>query len=430
MSSPVISVEGLSKKYLIGHQSAHSGRYASLRDVIAREVKNFGRKAAELARGEQIVQGDDVEEFWALKNVSFEMQQGEVLGIIGKNGAGKSTLLKVLSRVTEPTEGRIKIRGRAASLLEVGTGFHPELTGRENIFLNGAVLGMRRSEIKRKFDDIVEFAEVGRFVDTPVKRYSSGMYLRLAFAVAAHLEPEILIVDEVLAVGDAGFQRKCLGKIDEVSKREGRTVLFVSHNMGVVASLCPSVIWLENGSVRQQGHSRQVLNEYSAQRLLNPGKIAELDQIPRLHTADQRLRLQSLEWLCDLPLEHGQPVSASLRFKLDSPIEDLCIGIGFSTLDARRLLTYDTSFQDGFCPRVSPPGNYVVKVDIDSLPLEPNIYNLDIGCLSGDVYGLDYLPGVIQIEVIPGPTTPGAIVRDARGTGGVRLASKWVSRTC
>ena len=200
MASPIISVENLGKSYLIGHQSSSSRGYTALRDVVGRTVKNFGRKAWEMARGRQIIQGDEVEEFWALKDVSFEVQPGEVLGIIGRNGAGKSTLLKVLSRITEPTQGRVTLRGRVASLLEVGTGFHPELTGRENIFLNGAILGMTRSEIKTKFDEIVDFAGVENFLDTPVKRYSSGMYVRLAFAVAAHLEPEILVVDEVLAV--------------------------------------------------------------------------------------------------------------------------------------------------------------------------------------------------------------------------------------
>ena len=225
MSDTVISVENLSKSYLVGHRFAQRERYTALRDVIAREARNFTRKAVDLVRGRQIVQGDEVEEFWALKDVSFDVKQGEVLGIIGRNGAGKSTLLKVISRITEPTRGRIRIRGRVASLLEVGTGFHPELTGRENIFLNGAVLGMKRAEIKQKFDEIVAFAEVERFLDTPVKRYSSGMYVRLAFAVAAHLEPEILIVDEVLAVGDAEFQKKCLGKMQNVTQQLGRTII-------------------------------------------------------------------------------------------------------------------------------------------------------------------------------------------------------------
>jgi lipopolysaccharide transport system ATP-binding protein len=203
-----------------------------------------------------------MEDFWALHQVSFDVAPGDVVGIIGRNGAGKSTLLKILSRITEPTEGRVHLRGRVASLLEVGTGFHPELTGRENIFLNGAILGMNRAEIRRKFDAIVEFAEIERFLDTPVKRYSSGMFVRLAFAVAAHLEPEILIVDEVLAVGDAVFQQKCMGKMDAVSKREGRTVLFVSHNMAAIQHLCGRAVLLKGGQIHTEGDPARVVSEY------------------------------------------------------------------------------------------------------------------------------------------------------------------------
>src|SRR5215472_16047814 len=215
MSNAIITVENLSKKYLVGHQSGARSRsnYIALRDVIGREIRNVARKTGDVIRGRQVVQGDEVEEFWALRRVSFEVKQGEIVGIIGRNGAGKSTLLKILSRITDPSEGRVVLRGRVASLLEVGTGFHPELTGRENIFLNGAILGMSKREILAKFDEIVAFAEIEQFLDTPVKWYSSGMYVRLAFAVAAHLEPEILVVDEVLAVGDHEFQKKCLGKM-------------------------------------------------------------------------------------------------------------------------------------------------------------------------------------------------------------------------
>ena len=229
--------------------------------MISREARNFARNAADLVRGRQIVQGDEVEEFWALRDVSFEVKEGEILGVIGRNGAGKSTLLKVLSRITEPTEGRVVLRGRVASLLEVGTGFHPELTGRENIFLNGAILGMTQREIRRKFDEIVAFAEVERFLDTPVKHYSSGICVRLAFAIAAHLEPEILIVDEVLAVGDAEFQKKCLGKMSDVA-RENRTVLFVSHNMGAVRTLTQRCIYLQNGQISASGTSREIVETY------------------------------------------------------------------------------------------------------------------------------------------------------------------------
>lgn len=248
MSDSIVRVENLSKKYIIGHQQEE--RYTTLRDSI---VNTFKRKQHK---------NPSSEDFWALKDITFEIEQGDRVGIIGRNGAGKSTLLKILSRIVEPTSGQIRIKGRVASLLEVGTGFHPELTGRENISLNGAILGMSKVEIARKFDEIVAFAEVEKFLDTPVKRYSSGMYVRLAFAVAAHLEPEILIVDEVLAVGDAAFQKKCLGKMDDVAKNEGRTILFVSHNMTALKSLCSHAIWMKNGMLIQSGPAGDIVSNY------------------------------------------------------------------------------------------------------------------------------------------------------------------------
>jgi lipopolysaccharide transport system ATP-binding protein len=254
--SSIIQVINLSKSYTITHEGRE--RYTALRDVVTQKAKKIFSFPA--WRAKTIV---TKEEFWALKDVSFDIEQGDRIGIIGRNGAGKSTLLKILSRITEPTTGSIKIKGRVASLLEVGTGFHPELTGRENIFLNGAILGMSRVEIRRHFDAIVDFAEVEKFLDTPVKRYSSGMYVRLAFAVAAHLEPEILVVDEVLAVGDAQFQKKCLGKMEDVSKNEGRTVLFVSHNMSAITNLCNRGILLNNGLVELEGDISKLVNNYS-----------------------------------------------------------------------------------------------------------------------------------------------------------------------
>lgn len=259
MSDVVIRAEGLGKKYVIGHEPAE--RYTALRDVLVQQARRLVRSARDMAAGRALIAGEKREEFWALREVNFEVRRGEVVGIIGRNGAGKSTLLKLLSRITEPSEGRVTIDGRVASLLEVGTGFHPELTGRENIYLNGAILGMTRAEIRRKFDEIVEFAGVEKFLDTPVKRYSSGMYVRLAFSVAAHLEPEILVVDEVLAVGDAEFQKKCLGKMQDVAGG-GRTVLFVSHNMAAVKSLCPSAILLDQGQLLRQGRTESVISHY------------------------------------------------------------------------------------------------------------------------------------------------------------------------
>ncbi len=260
MSDVVIKAENLGKKYTIGHQ-AENGGYVALRDVLMQNARGLWHKTKDLVQGKPIILGDSLEEVWALKDVNFEIQRGEAVGIIGRNGAGKSTLLKILSRITEPSAGRVTLKGRVASLLEVGTGFHPELTGRENIYLNGAILGMTRAEIKRKFDEIVAFAEIEKFLDTPVKRYSSGMYVRLAFAVAAHLEPEILLVDEVLAVGDAQFQRKCLGKMGDVAA-EGRTVLFVSHNMAAMENLCIKAMLIDNGRIVLQGDTATTIHHY------------------------------------------------------------------------------------------------------------------------------------------------------------------------
>jgi lipopolysaccharide transport system ATP-binding protein len=268
MSKPIIEVKGLSKKYKLGVFNAKT-----LREEAEAFLARFSRGKAHTAHGTRQtasglvtsnsspVTAEPSSDFWALRDVSFDVQPGEVIGVIGRNGAGKSTLLKILSRITEPTSGEARIRGRVASLLEVGTGFHPELTGRENIFLNGAILGMSKQEIRNKFDEIVAFAEIEKFIDTPVKRYSSGMYVRLAFAVAAHLEPEILIVDEVLAVGDFEFQRKCLGKMKEVGN-SGRTILFVSHNLGAVQALCQRGIWLKSGCVAGDGTAEDVCRQY------------------------------------------------------------------------------------------------------------------------------------------------------------------------
>jgi len=273
--STVITVENLGKKYTLSHQSGKQP-YVALKDVLTDGVKSIGKRLARgLSRSPASDSGSSYsEDFWALRDVSFEVNQGDRIGIIGRNGAGKSTLLKILSRITEPTTGSVRLKGRVASLLEVGTGFHPELTGRENIFLNGAILGMSRVEIKSKFDDIVDFAEIEKFLDTPVKRYSSGMYVRLAFAVAAHLEPEILVVDEVLSVGDAQFQSKCLEKMKSVAA-EGRTVLFVSHNLGVVGNFCNQSILLDAGLVKTRGDTGSVIETYM--KLCQNSLVVEAD---------------------------------------------------------------------------------------------------------------------------------------------------------
>jgi lipopolysaccharide transport system ATP-binding protein len=303
-SSPIISVRGLGKKYILGETLRHD----TFRDHLAGMARGlFHRGAAGGA-------GPKEEEFWALKDVSFDVQEGEVLGIIGRNGAGKSTLLKVLSRITEPTTGEVRMRGRVASLLEVGTGFHPELTGRENVFLNGAILGMRQAEIKAKFDEIVAFSGVERFLDTPVKRYSSGMYVRLAFAVAAHLEPEILIVDEVLAVGDAEFQKKCLGKMQDVAG-QGRTVLFVSHNMIAVQSLCTRALLFDSGLVVRDSDVNSTIDRYLRRDGSATGEVRWAT--PDLAPGNEELRLNAVRVVSNGETTATPAVDQDIEIQID-----------------------------------------------------------------------------------------------------------------
>jgi lipopolysaccharide transport system ATP-binding protein len=346
MSDIIISIENVSKRYMIGHKSAQQERYKAFRDVIGREARDFVRKASDLLRGQQIVQGDEVEEFWALKDVSLEVRRGDIVGIIGRNGAGKSTLLKILSRITKPTKGRVRLRGRVGSLLEVGTGFHPELTGRENIFLNGAILGMSRAEIRKKFDEIVDFADIARFLDTPVKRYSSGMYVRLAFAVAAHLEPEILIVDEVLAVGDAEFQRKCLGKMGAIAATEGRTVLFVSHNLPAIATLCGPAVWLADGKVLGRGPSSSIIEEYL--RTISAPKLSA--RLTRRHVGPD-VRVEFVELLVDhkpsTNIQAGQTAILRVHFQAlsDRSLESLSCSI-MLFLNGQKFVNLWTKCQD------------------------------------------------------------------------------------
>src|SRR3990167_6101413 len=333
MSDIAIRVEGLGKLYRIGKRE----RYYTLRDSLAQSLVAPFRRLFQTGDGRQTTAASSVlgprssvngraTTIWALRDVSFEIKQGEVVGVIGRNGAGKSTLLKILSRITEPTEGYAEIHGRVGSLLEVGTGFHPELTGRENIYLNGAILGMKKREIERKFDEIVAFAEVEKFIDTPVKHYSSGMYVRLAFAVAAHLEPEILLVDEVLSVGDAAFQKKCLGKMGDVAK-EGRTVLFVSHNMGAISSLCNKTIYLADGQIRATGPTEKIVTDYLSEVFQD--RIESLEQA-RLAGYGQHVRLSDVRLLSNdgSNLLFGQPIKYALTIESDIDAEDLSIATG------------------------------------------------------------------------------------------------------
>ena len=384
MSSPVITVENLSKSYLLGHRSGD--RNANLRDLIIRTARNATRKTADMLKGKQVLQGDVFEEFWALRNISFEVHEGEVLGIIGRNGAGKSTLLKILSRITEPTSGRVTLHGRVASLLEVGTGFHPELTGRENVYLNGAILGMSRADIRKRFDEIVAFSEVERFLDTPVKRYSSGMYVRLAFAVAAHMEPEILIVDEVLAVGDAAFQSKCMGKMSSVAS-ENRTVLFVSHNMGAIKTLTSRSILLEQGSMAAEGASESVISTYlmktlavKAQSLKTkdlepfrrgrdyddpPANIAEINIADHGEDSDIMPQIElGADFAIEVCLDVLRPMSNA----------DLCIVLLNS--EGERVTSLVAS--DKVLGLSLQPGEKVVRLDVSGLYLAPGNYFAEV----------------------------------------------------
>jgi ABC-type polysaccharide/polyol phosphate transport system ATPase subunit len=391
-SDIVISAGRLGKKYVIGHESERE-RYMALRDVISRSARSFVRRSVGMLRGQPIFAGDNTEDFWALKDVSFEVKRGEIVGIIGRNGAGKSTLLKILSRITEPTEGRVTINGRVASLLEVGTGFHGELTGRENIYLNGAILGMRRAEIKRKFDEIVAFAEIEKFLDTPVKRYSTGMYVRLAFAVAAHLEPEILLVDEVLAVGDADFQRKSIGKMSDVAKG-GRTVLFVSHNLGAIRRLCAHAFVLESGRLAFGGDVDAALAAY--ERLYRSGNRLVANMSFRGPLGEQ-IRFDQIN------CSQGGAVAGLLN-----PLRKLQIEVhGFAHRPFLGLELVIYVFRDGHhitscqdTPDQAPlgAGHFISRFNIPEDVFRPGMYTLGIGLLEstgrwawcGDVATLDF----------------------------------------
>lgn len=373
MSESIIRVENLGKKYIIAHQRENASRYQykAIRDVIANGAKSLTKNLFKPAG--KIMPNPTREEFWALKDVSFEIKQGEAIGVIGRNGAGKSTLLKVLSRITEATKGRITIKGRVASLLEVGTGFHPELTGRENIYLNGSILGMSKAEIKKKFDEIVTFAEVEKFLDTPVKRYSSGMYVRLAFSVAAHLEPEILIVDEVLAVGDSAFQKKCLGKMGDVATKEGRTVLFVSHSMQAIAQLTKRCILLSKGNVQFDGNTSKAVQLYLAGQT-DDSEQAAYYQAPVNKTGNHVLwaRVHTSEgqgihcW--------GEPITFEFALHVTKPHESL--RFSFQVVNhLQQPVCIFWSF-DSEAPYCQNPGTFILRCNIAKFRLYMGAYTL------------------------------------------------------
>lgn len=382
VSDSAVCVENLSKSYLVGH--ARASHPLSFRDAVSHTFTSAVRKTFDVMRGRQLVQGDEVEEFWALKDVSFDVRPGEVLGIVGRNGAGKSTLLKILSRITEPTRGRVSLAGRVASLLEVGTGFHPELSGRENIFLNGAVLGMSREEMRRKLPDIVEFAGVERFIDTPVKRYSSGMYVRLAFSVAAHLEPDILIVDEVMAVGDREFQERCLGRMEAASSAEGRTVLFVSHNAAALTKLCPRSIRLENGSLVDDGPTADVLARYhrSARQRPSPSRSRR-----DTHGATILDVVVSAAGDRPEPPRCDRPVYVTIRYELTASIRDLRLSVGVT--DPLGAVIFSSNPVDVELQLPAECGIYTATLTIPAELLLPRMYGLTVSLWSSALGALD-----------------------------------------
>jgi len=396
MGDTVIRVENLSKKYVLSHQENGRG-YKTFREALTGGAKSLLKPFTHSRL--PVTHSPSKEEFWALKDVSFEIQQGDRVGIIGRNGAGKSTLLKILSRIVEPTQGRINIKGRVASLLEVGTGFHPELTGRENIFLNGAILGMSREEIKRKFDEIVAFSEVEKFLDTPVKRYSSGMYVRLAFAVAAHLEPEILIVDEVLAVGDVAFQRKCLGKMEDVA-REGRTVLFVSHNMAAISQLCSTAILLRQGQVNGIGPARQMVEQYLANLSAQPTNL-QLEDIPD-RSGDGRLRFVAAYLETEMAGRTESPVSGypvDIVLEFDSRADLAHVQFGLTIYNhAGVAVTHCNLASVGQQFGIANRQRGRVICHIPKLPLPIGQYRIAAGA-QNDNTTLDLLPNVCTFSV-------------------------------
>jgi lipopolysaccharide transport system ATP-binding protein len=426
MSETIIAVENLGKRYRIRHQQQRE-RYATLRDTLTDKTKGVARRLWSAFRSPSSLSSlrsslPTSEDFWALRDVSFDVKQGETLGIIGRNGAGKSTLLKILSRITEPTTGRVEITGRVASLLEVGTGFHPELTGRENIFLNGAILGMHRAEIRNKFDEIVAFAEVEKFLDTPVKRYSSGMYVRLAFAVAAHLEPEILIVDEVLAVGDVRFQKKSLGKMQDVAQG-GRTVLFVSHNLQTIRQLCQRVLLMHEGRLAASGVPYETISCYMGHAAgCNAGAI-DLVNYPR-EQRHESVRLLRIEFLDPAggsasQLPRHTDLTVKVHFAVERPVGDLDIPMAVLHVEGQRV--FSEVYSDQFEKLRLSPGEYVVRFTLPLRFLKLESYFLTVGLFNGGRH-CDLVENLPLPELVDETMDPET---ESRRWGVVRIPVSW-----
>jgi lipopolysaccharide transport system ATP-binding protein len=409
----VIEVDRLTKEYVLGGSTSAIREYVTFRDAVARWF------ASPLRR-------EPPRRFKALDQVSFSVKESETVGIIGRNGAGKSTVLKILSRITEPTSGTVTVRGRVASLLEVGTGFHPELTGRENIFLNGSLLGMRRTEIVAKFDEIVAFSEIEDFLDTPIKRYSSGMYVRLAFAVAAHLEPEILIVDEVLAVGDVAFQRKCLGKMEDIG-HSGRTVLFVSHNMAAVTRLCPRVVMLRGGQVVFDGAALDGVKQYLSEGSGSQGLVRDLAQEARRgdwYGGVARLSRLELQPAANAPeFKLGEPLKLRIAFDTRAPILHAAVGVGLEDMYGTRLMTFNSD-ESGVTLTTERDGTYAMTLCVPQPSLNPGRYSLSCAVLSGGQI-LDFLQHAAMFDVLPLDDESGAHVEPTDGAGPIRVPCAW-----
>ena len=413
--NPAIRVAGLSKRYQLG---LRDGIDRSFREMLVNLAKAPARRLRHLGgRGE-------AESFWALNDVSFEVQPGEVAGVIGRNGAGTSTLLKILSRITEPTAGRVELRGRVASLLEVGTGFHPDLTGRENVYLNGAILGMGRVEIRRKFDAIVDFAEVAKFVDTPVKHYSSGMYLRLAFAVAAHLEGEILLVDEVLAVGDVAFQRKCLGMMQDVS-RGGRSVIFVTHNMMAASTLCHRGILIDGGRVRMNAAIQDTIKEYLSDVSAGGGASRDVSLVPREHGRGELVKFTRIEAcsVCGESFRYGEPLRFRISIKADGALPSLFIGAGVDDILGHRVATFDSNHVD-FDFSIQRGREYAFELSIPQPYLNPGRYFLSVSLFSGLTF-YDLLVHATSFDVVPIHAETGEYFEPLPGSGALGVPYEW-----
>lgn len=419
MDNIAIRASSLSKRYRIGERAA----YTTLRENIV----------STLSAPLRWLQGHkkDKASFWALKDVSFDISHGEVVGIIGRNGAGKSTLLKILARITRPTVGRVELNGRIGSLLEVGTGFHGELSGRENIYLNGAILGMRKKEIDTKFDEIVDFSEISKFLDTPVKFYSSGMYMRLAFSVAAHLEPEILLVDEVLAVGDAAFQNKCLGKMSDISKK-GRTVLFVSHNMSAITTLCQRAIWIDKGKlVKDDTAEACVLGYVSSMReyqAFKQERVSLVDHPGRRKRMDEFVRLQELQILDEkqqlMPhLKSGQMIRIRLGYQMKQAVSDSPVSfvIAFRNRQGQRI-AYCSSDISGDALKMLPINGFVDCL-IPNLPFYPGSYSLDVGCKMSSGWS-DFVYEAVEVEIVDGGFYPTKLL-PPDSSGDLLLEYRW-----